>query len=278
MPIDPDIQFYMKVPIGDGTFTNGRIDYTSHPKALGIDDVDLSGKRVLDIATNDGFWAFWADGRGAEDVIGIDVAGFDDYDWGYDGPDPWRRGYQAGHDFSHQWDHPRRRFEAIRDHLGSHARYEEASVYDLDPSVYGQFDLVFNYGLLYHLRHPLLSLDRVRSVTRGALVLESHVVNFLQQHPVYLFYERDEFREPTNWTGPTEAAVATWLRSAGFHDIWVRRPRSDVRTGRTIFVAAVADPWRERFEAATNLVRLDDAYFATIRRLTQRLLGEHDDD
>ena len=62
------------------------------------------------------------------------------------------------------------------------------SVYDLDPEQHGEFDLVFNYGLLYHLRHPLLSLDRVRRVCRGALVLETHVVNTMSRLPITLFY------------------------------------------------------------------------------------------
>src|SRR6478672_13747497 len=83
--IDSRIQYYMKVPLGDGTFTNGRIDYTAHPAMLGLDGIDLCGLRVLDIAANDGYWSFWAEERGAE-VMAIDVDGFDGYDWGHDGP------------------------------------------------------------------------------------------------------------------------------------------------------------------------------------------------
>ena len=52
--IDERIRFYMKVPLGDGTFTNGRIDYTRHPSILGVEGIDLAGMRVLDVAANDG--------------------------------------------------------------------------------------------------------------------------------------------------------------------------------------------------------------------------------
>ncbi len=37
------------------------------------------------------------------------------------------------------------------------------------------FDLVLILGVLYHMRHPLLALERVASVTKDQLVLETHV-------------------------------------------------------------------------------------------------------
>ena len=89
-------------------------------------------------------------------------------------------------------------------------------MYDLRSEPHGQFDLMFNYGLLYHLRHPFLSLDTTRRVCRGAMVLETHIVNSLSTTPIAAFYHDDVFTAWTNWTGPTEAAVASWLRSAGF--------------------------------------------------------------
>src|SRR3546814_14588202 len=75
----------MKVPLPDVTFSNGLIDYNHVPKELGIHALDLSGKRVLDIAANDGFWTFWAESRGAEDLLAIDIDGFQESDWGWDG-------------------------------------------------------------------------------------------------------------------------------------------------------------------------------------------------
>lgn len=276
MAIDPNVNFYMRVPLGRGEFTDGRVDYTSHPRMLGLENADLSGERVLDIAANDGFWTFWADGRGASELLAIDIEGFDDYDWGYGGPPDWARRYVAGFDFSAQWAAPGEGFRAIKEHLGSTANLVNLSVYDLDPNVHGQFDLVFNYGLLYHLRHPLLSIDRVRAVTRGALILETHTVNTLAHLPAFFFYEEDQFREPTNWTGPNETVVATWLRSAGFDDIWVRRPRGNTPNGRTIFAAALTAKWAERFRAAPALEHLDTDYFDEVHRATRRFVGEEE--
>src|SRR3546814_14092564 len=61
--------------------------------------------------------------------------------------------------------------------LGSKAKREHKSIYDLAPKGDGLFDLIFNFGLLYHLRHPLLALDKTRAVCRCAMILETNVVN-----------------------------------------------------------------------------------------------------
>ncbi len=45
------------------------------------------------------------------------------------------------------------------------------SVYDLDPSADGVFDVVFCGALLLHLRDPVGALEAMRSVCKGSLVL-----------------------------------------------------------------------------------------------------------
>src|SRR3546814_16892633 len=80
-----EINYYMKVPLPDGTFSNGLLDYNHVPKELGIHDLALSGQRVLDIAANDGFRTVWAESRGAEDQTAVDIDGFTEYDGGWDG-------------------------------------------------------------------------------------------------------------------------------------------------------------------------------------------------
>lgn len=271
MTIDPDVQFYMKVPLGDGTFTNGRIDYTGHPWALGIDAIDLDGMRILDIAANDGFWTFWAEGRGATDLLAIDIDSFDEYDWGFDGP-PESVVAQFQRNQYSQWAEAGRGFAELKQHFGSAAERRSMSVYDLDRRELGEFDLIFNYGLLYHLRYPLLSLDRTRAVCRGALILETHVVTSFREIPMSLFYWDDAFRVYSNWTGPTEAMVAAWLRSAGFDDVWVRRPRPGTGQGRAVFVASVSDEWADVFDDAPGLDKIDDVYLADSRRMLQALV------
>jgi len=106
---------------------------------------DLRGKRVLDVGTRDGFFAFECERLGAE-VVAVDYADMD----------------LTG-------------FGAARKIYGSRVEYVQANVYDLDPGRLGTFDVVLFLGVLYHLRHPLLALDRLRPLCRELLIVESLV-------------------------------------------------------------------------------------------------------
>lgn len=263
------VSYYMRVPLPDGSFTKGKIDYNHVPAELGISELDLSGSRVLDIAANDGFWAFWAESRGAGDVLAIDVDGFKDYDWGWDGPP---KEFNTGGGTSN-WTSAGAGFHELRRILGSNARRERKSIYQLDPAVDGTFDLIFNFGLLYHLRHPLLSLDRARSVCRGAMILETHVVNAFGNLPASLFYRRNELVTHTNWTGPNDAAVLNWLVDAGFPHVF-RCQRSNYGSpyARRTYVACVSEAWKARFDGNPNLKLFDAQYQKQTFDETKRLL------
>lgn len=80
----------------------------------------------------------------------------------------------------------------------------------------GAFDVVLFLGVLYHLRHPLLALERVASVTRD-LILKTVVDMLGIGRPAAAFYpERELSDDPTNWWGPNPAAVEGMLRAVGF--------------------------------------------------------------
>ena len=50
------------------------------------------------------------------------------------------------------------------------------SIYTLDPAVFGTFDLVMFFGLLYHLEHPLLGVEKVAAMTSGTLLVQSYTL------------------------------------------------------------------------------------------------------
>ena len=52
-----------------------------------------------------------------------------------------------------------------------------ANIYDLSAETLGRFDIVLFLGLIYHLPDPIEALHRVRSVAKGRLCLESHVID-----------------------------------------------------------------------------------------------------
>jgi tRNA (mo5U34)-methyltransferase len=167
---------------------------------------DLSGKRVLDIGCWDGFYSFEAERHGAE-VVAIDC---------------WRP----------------ETFLAAHRALGSRVEFHQLSVYELSRERLGAFDIVLLLGVLYHLRHPLLALERVCEVTRDLAVIESHVIDNMidTPQPVMEFYEVDELcGQYDNWWGPNTECVIRLARAAGFAraEVVRREPtRSVVRAYR----------------------------------------------
>jgi len=142
--VDAEEYWFQQIDLGDGLVTPG----WSNPALeklpfYGLPD-DMSGMRVLDIGCSDGFFSFEAERRGASDVVAIDA-----------------------------FPESLRRFDLCRTALGSKATGYLASVYDLDPKTFGTFDLVMYFGVLYHLHHPLLSLQKVASVTAGTLLIQT---------------------------------------------------------------------------------------------------------
>ena len=170
---------------------------------------DLSGKSVLDIGCNAGFYSIEMKRRGAERVLGVD---FDE-----------RYLAQA-------------RFAA--ETLGIEIEFRQLSVYDVG-SLHEQFDVVIFMGVLYHLRHPLLALDFIRehvakdlmlfqTMQRGsndAMQVEENydfweTEMFAQpDYPMMYFIEHKYAGDPTNWWIPNRACSEAMLRSAGFEII-----------------------------------------------------------
>ena len=93
------------------------------------------------------------------------------------------------------------------------------SVYELSRKRLGRFDIVLFLGVLYHLRHPLLGLERLAQVAQDLAIIESHVTDDLFQNdrPIMEFYELDELGEQyDNWWGPNTECVIGMVRAAGF--------------------------------------------------------------
>jgi len=93
------------------------------------------------------------------------------------------------------------------------------SVYQINRDLLGSFDVVLFLGVLYHLRHPLLALERICEVTNDVAVIESHVIDNIMAtpRPIMEFYEIDELAgQYDNWWGPNARCVSNLVRSAGF--------------------------------------------------------------
>jgi len=188
---------------------------------------DLTGKTVLDIGAWDGFYSFSAEKRGAKRVLATDsfiweqrqLYGLDDNFW---------RDFGAG----------KQGFELARKMFNSQVEDYNIDVLDLNPEKIGTFDVVFFLGVLYHMKYPLYALEKVRSVTKELLILETHISLFFSLFPVPLmrFYPTNELsKDVTNWTGANIALVKSWLLTAGFSKVELVKWRKD----RAIFHAWV---------------------------------------
>lgn len=220
------IRWYHSIDLGHGVVTQGFTNPQGVLNRLHLAP-RLDGLSVLDIGAWDGFYSFEAERRGARRVLATDH-----YCW--NGPG-W--GTKEG-------------FELARRALDSKVEDLEIDVMDLTPARVGTFDLVLFLGVLYHLRHPLLALERVFSVTGKQLILETHVDMLLSSRPACAFYPGAELsRDVTNWFGPNPAALIAMLRDVGFRHIeTVWRPRAiPLRLARTIWYAAIR---REPFQLA----------------------------
>jgi len=182
---------------------------------------DLSGRTVLDIGCNAGFFSIEMSRRRAARVLGIDS---DD-----------RYLEQAR--------------LAVEVAGARNVELRKLSVYDV-AGLEEKFDFVVFMGVFYHLRHPLLALDLVREHVASDLMLfesmcrgSTRAKRYAEDYP---FEERDVFDEPawpkmhfverkyagdpTNWWAPNVPAMEAMLRSSGFEilqhpipEVWLCR-------------------------------------------------------
>ena len=201
------ITWYHSIDLGNGIVTKGaHYEKQTAPrlKKLHIPS-DLTGMTVLDVGAWDGFFSFEAERRGAKRVLATD---------------------------SFAWEHVatgKRGFELARKALDSHVEDRTIDVLEISAEKIGAFDLVLFLGVLYHLRHPLLALERIFDVTGRQLILETHVDMVWNRRPAMAFYPNAElYGDPTNWWGPNPSAVEAMLKSVGFRKVqlvsWYHSP------------------------------------------------------
>jgi tRNA (mo5U34)-methyltransferase len=151
---------------------------------------DLRGKRVLDVGAWDGWFSFECERRGAQ-VVAVDCIPLDT-------------------------------FIEAKELIGSKVEYLTLDVNELSAKLLGRFDIVLFFGVLYHLRHPLLGLEKAVELSTDLVLIESFVIaSEARQIPAVMeFYERTELGgQVDNWCGPSPEALVSMCRSAGFAQV-----------------------------------------------------------
>jgi tRNA (mo5U34)-methyltransferase len=151
---------------------------------------DLRGKRVLDVGAWDGWFSFECERRGAE-VVAVDCIALDT-------------------------------FHEAKGLIGSKVEYLTLDVNELSARKLGTFDIVLFFGVLYHLRHPLLGLEKAVELSTDLVLIESFVIEAEERRipTVMEFYERTELGgQVDNWCGPSPECLVSMCRSAGFAQV-----------------------------------------------------------
>jgi len=212
-----DFAWHQRFELAPGVFTPGVSDVGFLLQAARVPD-RLDGATVLDIGTTNGGAAFECERRGASRVVVVDIA--DDAWFG---------------------------FAAIKELLGSRAEHIQGNIYELPALLHETFDVVLFWGVLYHLRHPLLALDNVRRFARGHVSIETAVsdhelVEDCRAQPVARFYRRDELAgDSSNWFAPTVVALTQWCQSCGLAPAHINSWPTPGPT-RAMVIASPAEP------------------------------------
>ncbi|MGB5474419.1 MAG: DUF1698 domain-containing protein [Gammaproteobacteria bacterium] len=216
-----NLPHYHIVKLNDNISTRGRVDRNHEFKYLGLGKSDFREISVLDVGALDGVISFNAEKSGASKVLAIDVEDPAQQDWGWSG---------ATEKYSNLGNVKNRVFPALKQFFSSNVRREQKTVYQIKPED-GPFDIIFFYGVLYHLRHPLLAFDKLRAACSGAICIETHVCNYDPMVPSALFYLDDVlYKADSNWTGPSESCVVSWMKDAGFNNVYIEtKPRMQSR-------------------------------------------------
>ena len=206
------LRWFHQIDFGNGIMSAGAIKTNKLRRiSNAVFDRPITDKTVLDIGCWDGAQSLEAARRGASRVLATDH-----YVWHHGGD--------------------RRCVELVRKHLAPSIEIMDIDVPELTPDRVGQFDFVLFLGVLYHVKDPFATLERLAKLVKEVLVVESRILPLPLPWPYARFWPGSTLnQDPTNWWTFTERCVVDMLREIGFRKIKTYRP--DWRFRRCIFHA-----------------------------------------
>ncbi|OFV94208.1 MAG: hypothetical protein A3H28_08390 [Acidobacteria bacterium RIFCSPLOWO2_02_FULL_61_28] len=179
---------------------------------------DLSGQTVLDVGGNAGYFSVQMKLRGAKKCVLV----------------------ESYVEFARQ-------AEFVAKQFGVKMEIVNEDIHTYCLTTEERFDYVLFLGLFYHLKYPVLALDRLAEMTKRRMFFQSHLIGSEEETPVekgnyergaddqiindpafprMSFIEQLYNGDPTNWWIPNYGALEPLLRSAGMKVIG--RPHSQL--------------------------------------------------
>ena len=194
-----DIKWFhsMELEPGVHTISKAETEKLRKRESAYMDSVDFKGKTVLDVGAWDGYYSIAAKKRGAARVLATDWVC-----WGGPG---W--GTKDGFDYA-------------RAKSGFEIEDKEIDVPDISVETVGKFDIVIFMGVFYHLKDPLLGLERAAKVAQETLIVETALDATWMRRPMMVYYPGSEMAgDPSNWWGPNVPLMLALLKDQGFKTI-----------------------------------------------------------
>lgn len=209
--VDAVPYWYHKIELPHGITTPGWAPI--NPAAYRIPE-SLAGKTVLDVGAWDGYWSIEAARRGANEVLALE--NFSD-----------TIGWRVNADRSGRWHNLVMCLNAL-DIRNVHTC--EGSIEDMCDGDTLKADVVFCFGVLYHLRNPLLALTNMRKICNGTIHIETAILDgctsaysehvYTGDDCSFEFYPNSEYgQNHSNWWVGTLKGWCGLVEAAGFKNI-----------------------------------------------------------
>lgn len=155
---------------------------------------NLRGKTVIDVGAYDGYFSFQAELLGAADVLACDH-----FVWNWTGCNA------------------RSNFDLVREVTRSKVKDATVPVELLAVDTVGCHDIALFLGVLYHAPNMVLYLERIRSITKELLILETLVDALDDPAPAVRYYPFASLNnDGSNWWAPNIACLVDMLQRVGF--------------------------------------------------------------
>lgn len=209
--VDAVPYWYHRIELPHGIVTPGWAPLDA--SAYRIPD-DLTGKLVLDVGAWDGYWSIEASRRGAKFVCALE--NFSD-----------TIGGETNADRQPKWHNLNLCVDALN--IGN-VEMIEGDIENVSESDPPRADVIFCFGVLYHLKNPLRALENMRRMCSGTIHIETAILDgcmsaygghgYTGGETCFEFYPGAEYgMNPSNWWVGTLRAWCGLVDAAGFTNI-----------------------------------------------------------